>query len=59
MREDLHLKMMVPSCAAGAVIGKGGETIGRIQKETGAKMKMSKNQDVFPGEISFPAFKLA
>jgi len=40
---------MVPSCAAGAVIGKGGDTIGKLQKETGAKIKMSKTQDVFPG----------
>lgn len=42
--------MLVPSNAAGAVIGKGGETIGKLQRETGAKMKMSKNQDVFPGQ---------
>lgn len=46
--------MMVPSCAAGAVIGKGGETIGKLQRDTGAKMKMSKNQDTFPGEQSQP-----
>lgn len=50
-REDVHLKLMVPSCAAGAVIGKGGETIGKLQRDTGAKMKMSKNQDTFPGMV--------
>lgn len=51
-RDDVHLKIMVPSCAAGAVIGKGGETIGRLQRETTAKIKMSKNQDTFPGKYS-------
>ncbi|KAF6026765.1 NOVA1 [Bugula neritina] len=48
-RDDVHLKMLVPSCAAGAVIGKGGETIGKLQRDSTAKMKMSKNQDTFPG----------
>lgn len=52
-REDVHLKILVPSCAAGAVIGKGGETIGKLQRESSAKMKMSKNQDTFPGERAY------
>ena len=52
-REDVHLKMLVPSCAAGAVIGKGGETIGKLQRDTGTKMKMSKNQDTFPGYLLY------
>jgi RNA-binding protein Nova len=42
----------VPSIAAGAIIGKGGETITDIQKETGATVKMSKNNDFYPGKSS-------
>ncbi|CAH1791778.1 unnamed protein product [Owenia fusiformis] len=45
----IHVKVLVPSIAAGAIIGKGGETIAQIQKEAGAKMKMSKANDYYPG----------
>lgn len=44
-----HFKTLVPSVAAGAIIGKGGETIAAVQKETGAKVKMSKSHDFYPG----------
>jgi len=44
-----HLKMLVPSVAAGAIIGKGGETIAEIQKSVGARVKMSKPNDFYPG----------
>jgi len=44
-----HLKMLVPSVAAGAIIGKGGETIAEIQKNVGARVKMSKPNDFYPG----------
>ncbi|XP_063235670.1 RNA-binding protein Pasilla isoform X2 [Bacillus rossius redtenbacheri] len=44
-----HLKILVPGTAAGAIIGKGGETIAHIQKDTGAKVKMSKANDFYPG----------
>lgn len=40
----------MPSVAAGAIIGKGGETIAAVQKETGAKVKMSKSHDFYPGK---------
>jgi hypothetical protein len=45
-----HFKVLVPSVAAGAIIGKGGETIAHLQKETGARVKMSKSHDFYPGE---------
>lgn len=45
----LHLKVLVPSGAAGGVIGKGGETIAEIQKNVGARIKMSKANDFYPG----------
>lgn len=44
-----HLKILVPAVAAGAIIGKGGETIGQLQKETNARVKMSKANDFYPG----------
>ncbi|XP_019758066.1 RNA-binding protein Pasilla isoform X2 [Dendroctonus ponderosae] len=44
-----HFKVLVPSVAAGAIIGKGGETIAQLQKETGARVKMSKSHDFYPG----------
>ncbi|CAH0551917.1 unnamed protein product [Brassicogethes aeneus] len=43
-----HFKLLVPSVAAGAIIGKGGETIAQLQKETGARVKMSKSHDFYP-----------
>ncbi|XP_076463440.1 RNA-binding protein Pasilla-like isoform X2 [Babylonia areolata] len=46
---DIHLKILVPSIAAGAIIGKGGETIAQVQKEAGARVKMSKANDFYPG----------
>ncbi|CAL4123341.1 unnamed protein product, partial [Meganyctiphanes norvegica] len=44
-----HLKILVPSVAAGAIIGKGGETIAQLQKDTNARVKMSKANDFYPG----------
>nr|XP_046909787.1 RNA-binding protein Pasilla-like isoform X2 [Dermatophagoides farinae] len=44
-----HLKILVPAVAAGAIIGKGGETIGQLQKETNTRVKMSKSNDFYPG----------
>ncbi|VVD01452.1 unnamed protein product [Leptidea sinapis] len=38
---------------AGAIIGKGGETIAQLQKDTGARVKMSKSHDFYPGIIRF------
>ncbi|KAL1130172.1 hypothetical protein AAG570_013110 [Ranatra chinensis] len=44
-----HFKILVPSVAAGAIIGKGGETIAQLQKDTNARVKMSKANDFYPG----------
>lgn len=48
-----HFKVLVPSVAAGAIIGKGGETIAQLQKDTGARVKMSKSHDFYPGILLF------
>ncbi|PAA71737.1 hypothetical protein BOX15_Mlig000459g1 [Macrostomum lignano] len=47
--DNVQLKVLVPSIAAGAIIGKGGEAITAVQTETGAKVKMSKSNDFYPG----------
>jgi RNA-binding protein Nova len=44
-----HFKILVPTTAAGAIIGKGGETIAQLQKDAGARIKMSKANDLYPG----------
>lgn len=46
---NVHFKILVPSIAAGAIIGKGGEAITEIQNKTSAKVKMSKANDFYPG----------
>ncbi|XP_075469321.1 RNA-binding protein Nova-1 isoform X4 [Ascaphus truei] len=50
-REDgqFFLKVLIPSYAAGSIIGKGGQTIVQLQKETGATIKLSKSKDFYPG----------
>lgn len=47
---SIYLKVLVPSVAAGAIIGKGGETIAQVQKEVNARIKMSKANDFYPGK---------
>ncbi len=53
--DTIYLKVLVPSIAAGAIIGKNGEAIGQMQKETGAKIKLSKLNDFYPGIL--PLFR--
>lgn len=46
-----HFKILVPSIASGAIIGKGGETIAQLQKDTNTRVKMSKANDFYPGML--------
>ncbi|XP_065277042.1 RNA-binding protein Nova-2 isoform X3 [Emys orbicularis] len=46
---EYFLKILIPSYAAGSIIGKGGQTIVQLQKETGATIKLSKSKDFYPG----------
>uniref|UniRef100_A0A2K6F9T7 NOVA alternative splicing regulator 1 n=1 Tax=Propithecus coquereli TaxID=379532 RepID=A0A2K6F9T7_PROCO len=48
------LKVLIPSYAAGSIIGKGGQTIVQLQKETGATIKLSKSKDFYPVKIIVP-----
>lgn len=47
------MKILIPCITAGAIIGKGGETIAQLQTETNTKIKMSKTNDFYPGELIF------
>ncbi|CAJ0579397.1 unnamed protein product, partial [Mesorhabditis spiculigera] len=47
--EDVLLKILIPSSAVGAIIGKGGETMRTLKNDTKCRVQMSKNQDVYPG----------
>ena len=47
---EYFLKVLIPSYAAGSIIGKGGQTIVQLQKETGATIKLSKSKDFYPGK---------
>lgn len=47
--DEVYLKMMIPAAVAGGVIGRGGDKIGQIQKEAQVRMKMSKNNEHYPG----------
>ena len=42
--------MLIPSTAAGSIIGKGGMTIAQLQRDTGTNIKLSKANDFYPGE---------
>jgi len=53
------MKILVPAVASGAIIGKGGETIASLQKDTGARVKMSKSHDFYPGEFNYLLLLLA
>eukprot|EP00939_MAST-03C_sp_MAST-3C-sp1_P002681 g2681.t1 len=46
------LKCLVPDKSAGAIIGKGGSTISKIQSDSGARVKISKHGVLFPGTRS-------
>lgn len=43
------LKTMVPNHIAGSIIGKKGQTIAVMQEQTGAKIKLSSNNEFYPG----------
>lgn len=47
--EDVMVKMLVTDNIAGAIIGREGSTIMELQRETGARVKVSQASDFFPG----------
>lgn len=55
---EYFLKVLIPSYAAGSIIGKGGQTIVQLQKETGATIKLSKSKDFYPGKNEHLVIKI-
>ncbi|VDK58057.1 unnamed protein product, partial [Anisakis simplex] len=47
--EIVQVKVLIPSAAVGAIIGKGGETMRSLKSESGCRLQMSKNQEVYHG----------
>lgn len=43
------VKILIPNHAAGSIIGKGGANIAEVQQTTGARIKLSPNNDYYPG----------
>lgn len=44
-----HIRFLVSNAEAGVVIGKGGSTINDIQSQSGARIHLSRNNELFPG----------
>ena len=53
MEPTSAIKLLVSAALAGCLIGKGGATINELQERTGARIKLSQNNDYFPGAFSF------
>ncbi|CAL9149076.1 protein BTR1-like [Musa acuminata AAA Group] len=43
------IRFLVKNAAAGCIIGKGGSTITEFQSQSGARIQLSRNNEVFPG----------
>lgn len=50
--DSVQIKVLIPSAAVGALIGKGGETMRSLKNDTGCRVQMSKNQEVFHGNVA-------
>ncbi|KAH6832675.1 binding to TOMV RNA 1L [Perilla frutescens var. hirtella] len=44
-----HLRFLLSNAESGLIIGKGGSTINQIQSQSGARVQLSRNHEVFPG----------
>ncbi|CAK5008976.1 unnamed protein product [Meloidogyne enterolobii] len=47
--DTVQIKVLIPSAAVGALIGKGGETMRNLKNDTGCRVQMSKNQEFYHG----------
>lgn len=50
---QVHIKFLLPGPTTGSVIGKGGERIASLQKETNTKIKMSRSGVISLSIVSF------
>ncbi|CAD5180554.1 unnamed protein product [Musa acuminata subsp. malaccensis] len=46
--KQTHIRFLVSNTAAGCIIGKGGLTITEFQSQSGARIQLSRNHEVFP-----------
>ncbi|KAI6189819.1 hypothetical protein M3Y97_00049900 [Aphelenchoides bicaudatus] len=44
---EVQVKILIPSGAVGALIGKGGESMRALKNDSGCRVQMSKNQELF------------
>lgn len=48
--DHLAIKILIPSNAVGAIIGKGGEAMRNLKNDNNCRVQMSKNSETYPGE---------
>uniref|UniRef100_A0A0N4Z175 KH domain-containing protein n=1 Tax=Parastrongyloides trichosuri TaxID=131310 RepID=A0A0N4Z175_PARTI len=48
-KDSVAIKILIPASAVGAIIGKGGETMRNLKNDSGCRVHMSKNQEVYHG----------
>ncbi|CAD5223896.1 unnamed protein product [Bursaphelenchus okinawaensis] len=44
---EVQVKVLIPAGAVGALIGKGGESMRQLKTDSGCRVQMSKNQEMF------------
>ncbi|CAD6186656.1 unnamed protein product [Caenorhabditis auriculariae] len=47
--ENLAIKILIPSAAVGAIIGKGGEAMRSLKNDNNCRVQMSKSTETYPG----------
>ncbi|CAI2352619.1 unnamed protein product [Caenorhabditis sp. 36 PRJEB53466] len=47
--DHLAIKILIPSNAVGAIIGKGGEAMRNLKNDNNCRVQMSKNSETYPG----------
>ncbi|EDV22924.1 Protein BTR1 [Trichoplax sp. H2] len=47
--DKVVLKLLIPNYAAGSIIGKGGDVINDLQNDSKTRIRLSHNNDTFPG----------
>jgi len=45
--QEVQVKILIPAGAVGALIGKGGESMRALKNDSGCRVQMSKNQELF------------
>ncbi|VDM56070.1 unnamed protein product [Angiostrongylus costaricensis] len=51
--DNLAVKILIPSAAVGAIIGKGGEAMRNLKNDHQCRVQMSKSSETYPGRLKF------